>query len=147
MYILGVLDYIYLNVTLSNLNKREGKTKPELWKPDWVKVSMTNDENTSGGAFFDIPYRQGWPTLFTIFLASNTTQKQTLGVNLILSNDFKNEKMICVGGVLDRKWTRKYTLSPFATYETRFKRKSSCFKPDLGILNFSKYRQLSECPI
>ena len=78
MYILGVLDYIYLNVTLSNFNKREGYKKPELWKPDWVKVSMTNDENTSGGAFFDIPYRWGWPTLFLRFSKLSTLLKNKL---------------------------------------------------------------------
>ena len=42
---------------MSNSQKQKGYKKPELWKPDWVKVSMTNDENTSGGAFFDIPYK------------------------------------------------------------------------------------------
>ena len=78
MYILGVLDYIYLNVTLSNSQKHKGYKKPELWKPDWVKVSMTNDENTSGGAFFDIPYRWGWPTLFLRFSKLSTLLKNKL---------------------------------------------------------------------
>ena len=42
-----------LSLQTIKLQKRAGETKMKIWKPGWVKVSRTNDENTDCGAYFD----------------------------------------------------------------------------------------------
>ena len=54
----------------------------------------------------------------TIFQISHTIQKQTSVVNLILSADSENRKIICVGGLFDRKWTGNYITPLSATVLT-----------------------------
>ena len=54
----------------------------------------------------------------TIFQISHTIQKQTSVVNLILSADSENRKIICVGGLFDRKWTGNYVAPPSAAVLT-----------------------------